>query len=69
MQRFIGKEVVFQTGSDDHGMKNRNTAAKEGLEVREFIKKNAQLFLSLYKQLDISYTDFIHTSDEQKHDP
>jgi hypothetical protein len=29
MQRFIGKEVVFQTGSDDHGMKNRNTAAKE----------------------------------------
>ena len=69
MQRFIGKEVVFQTGSDDHGMKNRNTAAKEGLEVREFIKKNAQLFLSLYKQLDISYTDFIHTSDEQKHYP
>lgn len=65
----MGRELVFQTGSDDHGMKNRNTAQKEGLEVRDFIHQNAQLFLSLYRSLDVSFTDFIHTSDEQKHYP
>lgn len=69
IRRMLGYEVIFQTGSDDHGMKNRNTAQKEGLEVREFIAKNAQTFLELYKKLDISYTDFVHTSDEQKHYP
>lgn len=69
MWRLLGYEVIFQTGSDDHGMKNRNTAQKEGIDVREFIHKNAQSFIDLYQSLEISYTHFVHTSDEKNHYP
>ena len=56
--------MVFQTGSDDHGMKNRNTAKEKGLEVRDFIAQNLQLFKSLYENLEVSYDIFLSTSDE-----
>lgn len=69
MRRMLGYEVIFQTGSDDHGMKNRNTAQKEGLDVKTFIKKNIKSFTDLYEKLDISYTHFLSTSDEDKHYP
>ncbi|MDO4713685.1 MAG: methionine--tRNA ligase [bacterium] len=69
MWRMAGYQVTFQTGSDDHGMKNRNTAQKEGLEVRTFIQKNISSFLELYKKLDISHTHFLSTSDETSHYP
>ena len=63
MYRFLWYDVVFQTGSDDHGMKNRNTAKEKGLEVRDFIAQNLQLFKSLYKNLEVSYDIFLSTSD------
>lgn len=69
LRRFLGYEVIFQTGSDDHGMKNRNTAQAEGMPVRDFIAKNAETFKTLYRKLDISYTTFLHTCDEKLHYP
>ena len=69
MYRFLWYDVVFQTGSDDHGMKNRNTAKEKGLEVRDFIAQNLQLFKSLYENLEVSYDIFLSTSDEQMHYP
>ena len=48
-------------------MKNRNTAKEKGLEVRDFIAQNLQLFKSLYENLEVSYDIFLSTSDEQMH--
>lgn len=69
MWRFLGYEVIFQTGSDDHGMKIRNASKEAGLEVHDFVQKNTQLFKSLYSKLDISYDVFQQTSNEALHYP
>lgn len=69
MYRFLGYEVIFQTGSDDHGMKIRNASQQAGLEVHEFVNQNTQLFKALYKSLEISYDVFQQTSNAEKHYP
>ena len=69
MWRFLGYEVIFQTGSDDHGMKIRNASKEAGLEVHDFVQQNTQLFKSLYSKLDISYDVFQQTSNEALHYP
>ena len=62
MWRFLGYEVIFQTGSDDHGMKIRNASKQAELEVHDFVNQNTQLFKSLYSKLGISYDVFQQTS-------
>lgn len=69
MWRFLGYEVIFQTGSDDHGMKIRNASKEAGLEVHDFVQQNTQLFKSLYSKLNISYDVFQQTSNEALHYP
>ena len=36
-QRLLGKDVFFQTGTDEHGNKNWQTAQKEGKEIKVFL--------------------------------
>jgi len=67
--RLLGKEVVFQTGTDEHGTKNWETAQKEGKEIKSFLDHNVAIFKDLYKKLDISYDYFIRTSDKKVHYP
>ena len=42
-QRLDGKDVFFLTGTDEHGLKMVQTAARENLGVREFADRNAGL--------------------------
>lgn len=69
MYRFLGYEVIFQTGSDDHGMKIRNAAKQAGQEVHAFVNHNTELFKQLYQKLDISYDHFQQTSSQELHYP
>jgi len=68
-QRLLGKDVVFQTGTDEHGTKNWQTAKKEGKEIMEFLNHNVSVFKKLYKLLNISYDRFIRTTDKKIHYP
>ena len=68
-QRLLGKDVFFQTGTDEHGNKNWQTAQKEGKEIREFLDENVAVFKELYKALNISHDYFIRTSDRKIHYP
>ena len=36
MWRMMGKDVEFQTGTDEHGTKNRRTAQKAEMEIKDF---------------------------------
>ncbi len=63
-QRLLGNDVFFQTGTDEHGQKNWQTAKKRGLIVTEFVKANSELFLRLCRDLDISFDRFIRTEDD-----
>ncbi|MBN2735925.1 MAG: methionine--tRNA ligase [Spirochaetales bacterium] len=65
--RILGKEVVFQTGTDEHGVKNYETAKKLGRDVLGFIDENVAAFTFLYKELNITYTNFLRTTNKEVH--
>jgi len=64
-----GKDVFFLTGTDEHGVKNYQTAKKEGLTPQEFVNKNSAYFQKLTKILNISNNNFIRTTDKKNHWP
>jgi len=64
-----GKEVFFLTGTDEHGVKNYQTAKKEGLKPQDFVNKNSDSFEKLTKELNISNSYFIRTTDKKTHWP
>lgn len=68
-QRLLGKDVRFLTGTDEHGITNAQAAKKAGVSPKTFTDKNAYLFKELIDSLDVSYNDFIRTSDEKRHWP
>jgi methionyl-tRNA synthetase len=61
-QRQQGRDVRFQTGTDEHGLKMAQAARTEGLQPRAFSDKMSQLFLAMCDTLNISYDLFIRTS-------
>ncbi|MFA6466807.1 MAG: methionine--tRNA ligase [Patescibacteria group bacterium] len=61
----IGKEnVFFLTGTDEHGAKVAQAAAKEGLDPQAFTDQVSQKFKDTWENLDISYDHFIRTTDK-----
>ena len=66
-QRLDGRDVMFLTGTDEHGEKVAKTAAENGMEPKEFADKNAATFVEMTKTLNISNDDFIRTSEERHH--
>lgn len=64
-----GKEVFFLTGTDEHGVKNCQTAKVAGLDPQEFVDKNSFYFRELTKVLTISNDNFIRTTDKSTHWP
>lgn len=67
--KLLGKDVFFQTGTDEHGIKNWQTAQKEGREIYSFLDENVGVFKELYKKCSISNNQFIRTTDKKMHHP
>ncbi len=66
MRQVLGKDKVwFLTGTDEHGQKIQKAASAEGLGPQEFADKTVLQFKDLWKALDISYDDFIRTTEER----
>lgn len=63
--RAIGDEVFFLTGLDEHGQKVKQAAEKRGLSPQAHSDDLAPRFLNLWKKLDISYDDFVRTTQER----
>ena len=61
-QRAQGRDVRFQTGTDEHGLKMAQAARTEGVEPRAFADKMSQLFQGMCDTLNVSYDRFIRTS-------
>ncbi len=58
-----GKDVMFSIGTDEHGGKIAEKAAEQGLKPKELADKMSALFSGLAKDLDVSNTRFIRTTD------
>lgn len=63
-QRLLGKDVVFNTGTDEHGLKIYRKALEAGKEPKEYCDEYAARFSMLNEALNLSYTNFIRTTDE-----
>ena len=60
-----GYEVLFTTGTDEHGMKVEKAANKKQIEPKVFVDKVSKNFVKLSKTLKISNTDFVRTTEER----
>lgn len=60
-----GEDVYFLTGTDEHGQKIAKAAAQANLKENDFADKMVSVFVELWKSLDISYDDFIRTTEER----
>ena len=64
-QRLDGKEVFFLSGTDEHGQKMQQTAAKEGITPIELADRNSAVFRKMLSVLNCSNDDFIRTTEER----
>src|SRR3990167_2884911 len=62
-QAGLGNEVVFNTGTDEHGLKIYEQAEAEKLDPQAYVDRNAIKFKALKDLLNLSYTNFIRTTD------
>src|SRR5829696_2955883 len=61
--RLDGYDVFFLTGTDEHGLKLQQTAAKEGLSARDLLARNVPRFQAMVERLNCSNNDFIRTTE------
>jgi len=61
--RLLGDEVKFLTGTDEHGQKNAAAAEKNGFSPKEWTDQTSERFRDAWGVLDISYDDFIRTTE------
>lgn len=62
--RFIGKDVFFLTGTDEHGQKIQEIAEAEGITPKQHVDKIAGQIRDIADMLNISYDKFIRTTDD-----
>ena len=62
-QRMNGYDVAFVTGMDEHGQKVADTAAAKGMQPQEWCDSMEPAFRDAWKMLDITYTDFVRTTE------
>jgi len=63
-RRLLGDEVFFNTGTDEHGLKIYRKALEQGIDTQTYVDEYAKKFDDLKEALDLSYDNFIRTTDE-----
>lgn len=61
--RALGEEVFFNTGVDEHGLKIFRKSEELGIDVQKYCDKKAAEFDKLKEALNLSYDNFIRTTD------
>ena len=67
-KRLRGYDVMFLTGTDEHGQKIERRAAEEGVTPQAFVDNIVDWIKALWKTMDISYDQFIRTTDKSHQD-
>jgi methionyl-tRNA synthetase len=66
-QRWLGRDVRFQTGTDEHGLKMARKAAEQGRTPRELADEMSSYFREMDEVLNISFDRFIRTVEDDHH--
>lgn len=67
-KRFSGFDVKFLTGTDEHGEKIQKTAREKGMTEMEYLDGMIAGIKDLWNTMDISYDDFIRTTQDRHKD-
>lgn len=67
--RGLGEDTFFLTGTDEHGVKIARAAEAAGKLPQEFVDEISLKFKELKEALNLSWDDFIRTSDKERHWP
>lgn len=63
-KRLQGKDVMFLTGTDEHGLKIEQKAAEKGITPKEYVDEKVAKFKELWNYMNISYDRYIRTTDD-----
>ena len=63
-KRMQGYDVMFLTGTDEHGLKIEQKAAEAGVSPKEYVDGIVEKFKKLWKYMNIDYDRYIRTTDE-----
>ncbi len=63
-KRMQGYDVMFLTGTDEHGLKIEQKAKEKGVTPKEYVDPIVDNFKRLWKTMNISYDRYIRTTDE-----
>lgn len=59
-----GYDVMFLTGTDEHGLKIEQKAAEKGVTPKEYVDEVVKTFKKLWSYMNISYDRYIRTTDD-----
>ncbi len=62
-QRLCGRETRFLMGNDEHSQNVYRSAVEQGLDPLEYCDEMAQVFTATWRQLGVSFDDFIRTTE------
>jgi len=65
--RLKGEDVMFLTGTDEHGLKVQRSAEANGLSPQEQADRYSARFREAWQLLDISNDDYIRTTEPRHH--
>lgn len=63
-RRLQGKDVMFLTGTDEHGLKIEQKAAEAGVTPKQYVDEKVAVFKELWSYMNISYDRYIRTTDD-----
>ncbi len=66
-QRQMGRDVRFQTGTDEHGLKMAQKARELGVTPAELADEMSQYFIDMCDKLNVSYDVFQRTTEPRHH--
>lgn len=63
-KRMQGYDVMFLTGTDEHGQKIQDKAAAKGVTPKQYVDEIVATVKDLWKLMDVSYDRFVRTTDD-----
>ena len=63
-RRMQGYDVMFLTGTDEHGLKIEQKAAEKGITPKQYVDEIVEIFKILWNFMNISYDRYIRTTDD-----
>lgn len=63
-RRMQGFDVMFLTGTDEHGLKIEQKAAEKGITPKQYVDEIVEIFKNLWSFMNISYDRYIRTTDD-----